>query len=63
MPSPREMWHWQEVGTAWKGVGSYLHQEDIRRIGGIRLYLLNYNIFEVKSYYQPIKNIEAKRNL
>jgi hypothetical protein len=54
MPSPREIWHWQEAGTAWKGVGIYLHQEDIRRIGGIRLYLLNYNIFEVKSYDHTI---------
>ena len=23
MPSPHEIWHWQEVGTAWKGVGIY----------------------------------------
>ena len=23
MPSPREIWHWQEAGTAWKGVGIY----------------------------------------
>lgn len=23
MSSPREIWHWQEVGTAWKGVGIY----------------------------------------
>lgn len=23
MPSPREIWYWQEAGTAWKGVGNY----------------------------------------
>jgi hypothetical protein len=23
MPFPREIWHWQEAGTAWKGVGIY----------------------------------------
>jgi hypothetical protein len=23
MPSPCEIWHWQEAGTAWKGVGIY----------------------------------------
>jgi hypothetical protein len=23
MSSPREIWHWQEAGTAWKGVGIY----------------------------------------
>ena len=23
MPSPQTIWHWQEAGTAWKGVGIY----------------------------------------
>lgn len=23
MPSPHTIWHWQEAGTAWKGVGIY----------------------------------------